>query len=190
MNTPCNPEDPEQYIRDLEHGVSQPPGAAPKSSGMNVGPPFGTSFIGQSGGAGFGGTFARFPGVARLANSPRRLVILLCGIAIAAAVGWFVVDHANHTTVDGNLVMLDSGANATIDCNNGSVKLDGDNNTYTITGHCRRLEIFGSANHVTVDSADIISAFGDDNVMIYHSGSPTINKTGNNNLISQRSNGR
>jgi hypothetical protein len=117
-------------------------------------------------------------------------VALAGAVAVAIAIGWFFVHNANHTTVQGNLVMLDSGANATIDCNVGSVKLDGDNNTYTITGHCRRLEVFGSANHVTVDSADIISAFDDDNVMIYQSGSPTINKTGNNNVISQRSSTR
>ena len=81
--------------------------------------------------------------------------------------------------------MINSGAKETIECNDGNVKLDGDNNTYTITGHCRRLDVFGSANHVTVDSADTIGVFGDDNAMIYHSGSPTINKIGNNNTVSQ-----
>jgi hypothetical protein len=81
---------------------------------------------------------------------------------------------------------INSGARQTIECNNGNLRLDGDNNTYTVTGHCRRLEVFGSANHVAVDSADIISAFGNDNSMTYHSGYPTINKTGNNNTISQR----
>jgi hypothetical protein len=50
--------------------------------------------------------------------------------------------------------MLNSGATDTIACNNGDLKLDGDNNKYTLTGHCRRLEVFGSGNHVTVDSAD------------------------------------
>jgi len=82
---------------------------------------------------------------------------------------------------------MNSGAKETIDCNNGHLKLDGDNNTYTITGHCQRLEVFGGANHVTVDSADIISVLGDDNTVIYHSGSSTINKTGNNNVVAQRS---
>ncbi len=71
-----------------------------------------------------------------------------------------------------------------------SLKLDGDNNTYTVTGHCRRLEVFGSGNHVAVESADTISTFGDDNAIAYHSGSPTINKTGNNNTVSQRPSNR
>ncbi|MEE6137897.1 DUF3060 domain-containing protein [Mycobacterium sp. 050128] len=82
--------------------------------------------------------------------------------------------------------MINAGAKDTIDCNDGSLRLEGDNNTYTVTGHCRRLDVAGSANHVTVDSADIISAFGDDNAIAYHSGSPTINKTGNNNTVFQR----
>jgi len=89
------------------------------------------------------------------------------------------------TTVHGNLIMENSGAKDTIACNDGDLKLDGDNNTYTVTGHCRRLEVFGSANRVTVDSADTISAFGDDNALIYHSGTPQIGKTGNNNTVSQ-----
>jgi hypothetical protein len=88
------------------------------------------------------------------------------------------------TTVQGNLIMENSGATDTIACNDGDLKLDGDNNKYTVTGHCRRLEVFGSANHVTVDSADTISAFGDDNAMIYHSGSPRISTTGNNDIVS------
>ena len=80
--------------------------------------------------------------------------------------------------------MENSGATDTIACNDGDLKLDGDNNKYTITGHCRRLEVFGSGNHVTVDSADTISTFGDDNAMIYRSGSPKISTTGNNDIVS------
>jgi hypothetical protein len=89
------------------------------------------------------------------------------------------------TTVHGYLDAMDNGGKQTIACNNGDLKVDGDGNTFTVTGHCRRLDVFGSANHVTVDSADTISAIGDDNAMIYHSGAPTINRTGNNNTVSQ-----
>ena len=80
--------------------------------------------------------------------------------------------------------MNDVGATYTIACNNGNLKLNGDNNAYTVTGHCLSLSVFGKASHVTVDSADSISASGDYNAVIYHSGSPTINKTGNNNTVS------
>ena len=173
-----NKEDPEQYIRDLERGVGQSPGAAPRPSTPGSDSPFGTSFSG------------RFLGVARLASTRRGRLILACAVVSVFAIGFFLVQYSHGTTVHGDLIMINSGAKDTIDCNNGNVKLDGDNNTYTITGHCRRLEVFGGANHVTVDSADTISVFGDDNAVSYHFGSPTINKTGNNNIVAQRQSAR
>jgi hypothetical protein len=130
-----------------------------------------------------GGTWWQwFGGVARLVNSPRGWAILMgaCLAAFAIAAVW---GHYSGTTVQGNLTMINAGAKDKIDCNNGNLRLEGDNNTYTVTGHCRRLDVAGSANHVTVDSADIISVFGDDNAMVYRSGTPTINKTGNNNTV-------
>lgn len=133
-----------------------------------------------------GGTRWRwFGNVAKLANTPRAWGILMGAVLAAFAIAalW---GHYSGTTVHGNLTMINGGAKDKIDCNDGNLRLEGDNNTYTVTGHCRRLDVSGSANHVTVDSADTISVFGDDNAMIYHSGSPTINKTGNNNIVSQR----
>lgn len=180
MNPEEDPEkqDPEEYIRELERGVGQSPGAAPRPSG--------TSTSGGDGGRARGVTRRRWFGdVARLSNAPRVWGILMCAFAAAFAIA-ALVGHYSGTTVNGNLTMINGGAKDTIDCNDGNLRLEGDNNTYTVTGHCRRLDVAGSANHVTVDSADIISIFGDDNAMIYHSGSPTINKTGNNNIVSQR----
>ncbi|MDT5225571.1 MAG: hypothetical protein QOG19_2978 [Mycobacterium sp.] len=111
---------------------------------------------------------------------------MACVVTSALAIALFLANEFGKTTVHGNLMMINSGARDTIECNDGNLKLDGDHSTYTITGHCRRLEVFGSDNHVTVESADNNSAFGDDNVMIYHLGSPAISKTGNNNIVSQR----
>ncbi len=180
-----NQEDPEKYIRDLEREVGQAPGAAPQPFGTNSGSPSGTSFSGRFDGPGdVLGT--RFQRVAKLAKTPQGRLILACAVAAVFAIGMFLAHYTSKTTVHGDLIMINSGAKETIACNNGNLKLDGDNNTYTVTGHCRRLEVFGSANHVTVDSADIISAIGDDNTMTYHSGYPTINKTGANNTVSQR----
>ena len=166
-------DDPEQYIRDLERGVSQTPDAnpfpaSPQPLGTGSRPPIG----------GF---------------HPRRRATMLIMACVGAAVlvGVFLkfggFDFGNPfgpTTVQGNLIMENSGATDTIACNDGDLKLDGDNNKYTVTGHCRRLEVFGSGNHVTVDSADTISTFGDDNAMIYRSGSPKISTTGNNDIVS------
>ncbi|OBI03789.1 DUF3060 domain-containing protein [Mycobacterium scrofulaceum] len=163
-------DDPEQYIRDLEHGSGKSPGAPQ---------PFEASSGGQFGGP------RSFGDVAKLATTPRgKLILGMCAVVAAVAVAFFL-SHAG-TTVQGNLVMINSGAKSTIDCNNGNLKLDGDNNTYTVTGHCERLEIFGSGNHVAADSADTIDVFGDDNAVTYHSGSPRIEKTGNNNAVAQR----
>lgn len=151
-------DDPEQYIRHLERGSGKSPGTPQPRS---------------------------FGDVAKLANTPRgKLILGMCAVVAAVAVA-FLLSHAG-TTVQGDLVMINSGAKGTIDCNNGNLKLDGDNNIYTVTGHCERLEIFGSGNHVAADSADTIDVFGDDNAVTYHSGSPRIEKTGNNNAVAQR----
>jgi Protein of unknown function (DUF3060) len=154
-------EDPEQYIRGLEYGPGQTPFAGPSAR-------------------------PRLRGIAQLANTVPGRLILVCAATSMIAIALFLAHYTGKTTVHGHLVMINSGAKDTIDCNNGNVKLDGDNNTYTITGHCSRLEIFGGANHVTVDSAGTISVVGDDNAVIYRSGTPTINKTGNNNTVLQR----
>ncbi|WP_156685910.1 DUF3060 domain-containing protein [Mycobacterium sp. Marseille-P9652] len=161
------PDDPEDYIRRLERGVGDTPEAAPQPSRS-------------------GETLQqRLIRLAKFANTTWGRVILIGAIPAAFALLFFVAHNAG-TTVHGNLIMINSGAKDKIDCNNGNVKLDGDNNTYTITGHCRRLEISGGANHVAVDGVDTISILGDDNVVIYRFGSPTINKTGNNNIVTQR----
>jgi hypothetical protein len=171
------PEDPEEYIRRLEHGGGRP----------EAGP--GASLGGQGGAPLQRGTSQRIASLAQLAKSTPGKLLLGSGVAVVIAIGVIVANHAG-TTVHGNLIMINSGAKDKIDCNNGDLKLDGDNNTYTVTGHCRRLEISGSANKVSADSADTIGVMGDDNVVTYHSGAPTINKTGNNDIVTQRPNNR
>jgi len=172
-------DDPEQHIRDLERGVSQAPEAVPFPAPPK---PLGT------GSGSYGGGF----GMPSFRPSRRTNRLILTVVGVTALMGVFVFIGGLHfenpfgpTTVQGNLIMENSGAKDKIACNDGDLKLDGDNNTYTITGHCRRLEVFGSANHVTVDSADTISTFGDDNAMIFHSGAPRINETGHNNTVTQ-----
>jgi len=182
-----NPDDPEQYIRDLERRASQTPEAAPFPAPSQ---PFGTGAGSPS------GTPLSPPPPLRprsWARNPRYLIPIIGTIIVVANAAVFFGVHflhggvgdPHHFTVHGHLEMNDVGANYTIACNNGNLKLNGDTNTDTVTGHCRSLDVFGRANHVTVDSADTISVSGDDNVIIYHSGSPIINKTGNNNTVSQ-----
>jgi hypothetical protein len=112
------------------------------------------------------------------------VAIILVGVVLIMAALEFG-NPFGPTTVHGNFIMENWHAKETIACNDGGLALKGDNNTYTITGRCRTLEVWGSANHVTVDSSDTIRVTGDDNAMIYHSGSPKITKSGNNNTVSQ-----
>jgi hypothetical protein len=54
-----------------------------------------------------------------------------------------------------------------------------------ITGHCASLSVSGVQNSVTVDAADSIEASGFSNHIIYHSGSPGIDKSGDGNVVQQ-----
>lgn len=186
-----NADDPEQYIRDLERGVGQTPGTTPQPFNTDPGSPSGTSVRGHFAGAVPEETLRRFRGVANLVKTPQgRVLLLVTVIAPLIAIGSFVATHYTKTTVHGHLIMINGGAKDAIECNNGNLELDGDNNTYTVTGHCLRLDIRGSANRVSVDSADTIGVIGDDNLVAYRGGAPTINKTGNNNIVSQRASTR
>jgi hypothetical protein len=192
-----DPVDPEQYIRNLERGVSQTPEAASvpepqKPSSRPPGPPLSEQFDNPGGGPYPGGPYDRgfgAPQSVRPQSWTRRLrwrwVVAIVVLGVLVVGGLHFGNPFGPTTVHGNLIMVNSGAKDTIACNNGDLKLDGDNNRYTVTGHCHTLGVFGSGNHVTVDSADTIDAFGDDNALIYHSGSPMISKSGNNNTVSQ-----
>ena len=75
------------------------------------------------------------------------------------------------------------GVNKTMACNDSSVRIDGDDNTIVIIGHCVSLEVSGTHNDVTVDSADAISAGGSRNHVTYHSGSPRIDNSSSSSVV-------
>jgi hypothetical protein len=77
------------------------------------------------------------------------------------------------------------GAIKTIACNENVVVVSGANNRITITGHCTSLTVSGFENNVTVDTADAITAAGFNNHVAFHSGAPSINQSGEGNLIEQ-----
>ncbi|KMV20960.1 hypothetical protein ACT16_19310 [Mycobacterium heckeshornense] len=85
----------------------------------------------------------------------------------------------------GVLSLGGNGRSQTVSCNDGTLNLSGNNNTFTVTGHCLRLQVSGNYTHVTIDSADTIDAGGIYTVTIYHSGTPTINKSGIDVTVSQ-----
>jgi len=196
-----NPEDPERYIRNLERGASQPPGATPPPPLPAPPPSFGTRFTGQFGGpvggpysgGSYGSGFGDL-GVSRR-RGPRMAPLLISVVIVAVGIFmWFMV-HASHPsggsttpTVQkgGSLhATLEGGGQQTVVCNDGNLHADGDGGTFTVTGHCLALTVTGDNIHVTVDSADTINVEGVDIEVIYHSGSPEINKSGVGTEVSQ-----
>ncbi|KAA0110197.1 DUF3060 domain-containing protein [Mycolicibacterium sp. P1-5] len=80
-----------------------------------------------------------------------------------------------------------SGVNAKkrLVCNDSVVTISGMDNTVVITGHCKRVQVSGMNNVVTLDAADTIEASGMDNKVTYHGGSPTVDKSGFSNTVEQ-----
>jgi hypothetical protein len=71
----------------------------------------------------------------------------------------------------------------TIACNASNVRVSGIQNKVVITGHCTSLSVSGVQNSITVDTADSIEASGFNNQITYHTGSPSIDKSGDGNVV-------
>jgi len=80
-----------------------------------------------------------------------------------------------------------SGINVTrtIACNNSIISVSGVQNTVIITGHCASLSVSGVQNKVTVEAVDSIEASGFNNQITYRNGSPSIDKSGDGNIVQQ-----
>jgi Protein of unknown function (DUF3060) len=87
--------------------------------------------------------------------------------------------------VGGNLSAAGINESQTIVCNNSIVNVSGISNTVVITGHCKSLDVSGVQNKVTVDAVDTIEASGFNNQITYHTGSPSIDKSGDGNVVQQ-----
>jgi hypothetical protein len=184
-------EDPEKRIRELERGLAdtshpapqQPPqfpqygvnptagsmptwSSAPVPSGYPGAPPFSPK--------------RRGPGSMRWIGLLVGFVLPV-GMAAAFVVPWkdFGLFGPPKVPHGGNLMINDSNASKTVECNDGHLTLNGNNLTVTVTGHCASLFVNGSNHQVTVDSADSISVNGMGSVVVYHSGQPGISKNGN-----------
>ncbi len=70
-----------------------------------------------------------------------------------------------------------------IACNGGTVNISGITNNVVITGHCANVLVSGIQNQVTVDAADMVQASGSGNQVTYHTGSPTIENSGFDNVV-------
>ena len=73
--------------------------------------------------------------------------------------------------------------NQTIACNASIVTVSGISNTVVISGHCKSLTVSGVQNKVTVDAVETIKVSGFNNQVTYHTGSPSIDKSGDGNVV-------
>jgi Protein of unknown function (DUF3060) len=87
-----------------------------------------------------------------------------------------------HPAAGGNLSVAGIGENKTIACNDSVVSVSGVSNTIVITGHCASLTVSGAKNVV---AADTISSSGFNNEVTYHSGSPSVDTSGESNSVQQ-----
>jgi hypothetical protein len=84
-----------------------------------------------------------------------------------------------------NLTISGSKENRTIACNQSAINVSGISNKVVITGHCASLNVSGVQNSITVDAVDSIETSGFNNQITYHTGSPSIDKSGDGNVVQQ-----
>jgi hypothetical protein len=83
----------------------------------------------------------------------------------------------------GDLSVSGINENRTIACNASNVTVSGISNKIVITGHCASLTVSGVKNLITVDTVDTIEASGFNNQVTYHTGSPSIENSGEQNVV-------
>jgi Protein of unknown function (DUF3060) len=85
----------------------------------------------------------------------------------------------------GNLSVNNINGNQTLTCNDSIVTVSGVSNTVVIRGACKSLTVSGMQNSITVDAVDSIEVSGFNNQVTYHTGSPSIDKSGAQNIVQQ-----
>jgi hypothetical protein len=83
----------------------------------------------------------------------------------------------------GNITVSGISESRAIACNGGNVSVSGITNNVVITGHCASVLVSGIQNQITVEAVDSIQASGSGNQVTYHAGSPTIAKSGIDNVV-------
>ena len=85
----------------------------------------------------------------------------------------------------GGKLTVGSNDPKTVACNDGYLTVLTNSKTFTVTGHCSRLDVVGNSNDVTVDRADTIHIVGKNNTVTYHSGTPSLNTFHSSNTVEQ-----
>jgi hypothetical protein len=87
------------------------------------------------------------------------------------------------TPAGANLSIAGINENRTIACDGSTISVSGVSNTVVITGHCASLSVSGVQNKVTVEVVDSIEVSGFNNQISYLKGSPTVDKSGDGNVV-------
>lgn len=73
----------------------------------------------------------------------------------------------------------------TVYCNDGHLTTDGIDYHVTVRGHCATLQVNGIDGVVIVDSVDSVTLSGIDNSVVYHSGTPKVDKDSMSGSVSK-----
>ncbi|MCV7028622.1 DUF3060 domain-containing protein [Mycobacterium sherrisii] len=94
-----------------------------------------------------------------------------CVIAIIAAIAAPPTARAKN----GDTHIIGEGSEQTIDCNDGTLYVNGTRNSVNALGNCWAVTVMGSGNTVIADSVTHdITVYGYDQTVFFHNGSPIL----------------
>ncbi|BBX40171.1 DUF3060 domain-containing protein [Mycobacterium simiae] len=95
-----------------------------------------------------------------------------CVIAITAAPG---APPPTAQAKNGDTHIIGEGSEQTIDCNDGTLIVNGTRNSVSALGNCWAVTVMGSGNTVIADSVTHdITVYGYDQTVFFHNGSPIL----------------
>jgi hypothetical protein len=84
-----------------------------------------------------------------------------------------------------NLTISGINESQTITCNANAVNVSGISNKVVIKGVCNSLHVSGVQNVITIDAVGSIEVSGFSNQVTYHTGTPSVDKSGDGNVVQQ-----
>lgn len=106
--------------------------------------------------------------------------LTLAGVVAAAASR---IDGPPTATQDHGVDVVGNNKMGTYGCDGGDIDVVGNDNSVTVTGHCRKVRVSGDDNVLTLDTAESIRASGDHNVVTYRTGSPAVTNFDDSNSV-------
>lgn len=95
-----------------------------------------------------------------------------CVIAITAASG---ARPPTAQAKNGDTHIIGEGSEQTIDCNDGTLIVNGTRNSVNALGNCWAVTVMGSGNTIIADSVTHdITVYGYDQTVFFHNGSPIL----------------